>query len=216
MIIVFVLTILAILIGVADIKINVESLKIENKNIDFEIIISLYIFKVKLTREKIKRYKIYRNIYEKLKKMDYKEIQKQAKINFNKDLLNHIKDLEIRLKQADLKAFIGVENIILTNMIIVITSMLLSYLFARNVKKFNNEKHKYKILPIYNNKNLVKLDLKCIIKVKLVHIISMMYSLNKKRRVDNNDRTSNRGFDDYSNEQYTRYGRRKYDYRRAN
>ncbi len=59
------------------------------------------------------------------------------------------------------------------------------------------------MLPIYEDKNRIKLILNCIIQVKLVHIISIIYYVVKKRKEKRKyERASNRRSYDYSYEQY--------------
>ena len=64
----------------------------------------------------------------------------------------------------------------------------------------------YDIKPIYKDKNLYEISLNCIIEVKMVHIINMIYKIVKKRRSDKNERTSNRRAYDNSDEQFAKYG----------
>lgn len=89
---------------------------------------------------------------------------------------------------------------ILTSAIITALASIIGIGLARIIEIYNKEKYSYEIYPIYQNKNLIKLDLNCIIKVKMVHIISIIYLIVKKRRVEKSERTSNRMSYDYSYE----------------
>jgi hypothetical protein len=68
------------------------------------------------------------------------------------------------------------------------------------IKEFQKQKHKYTITPVYADKNIIKINLNCIIKIKMIHIICVLYILMKKRRVEKHERTSNRRTYDYSYE----------------
>ena len=81
-------------------------------------------------------------------------------------------------------------------MIVFIISMIL----PRIIKKYNSKKYYYEIKPIYKNENMVKLDFSCIINIKMVHIMDILYLVLKKGRVNKNERTSNRRAYDYSYE----------------
>lgn len=54
-------------------------------------------------------------------------------------------------------------------------------------------------MPMYRFGNSINLSLNCIINVKMVHIIYVIYILLKKGMIKN-ERTSNRGAYDYSYE----------------
>ena len=97
----------------------------------------------------------------------------------------------------------------LTTYAIPFISTLISFflkLTVKNVNLRNKREYYYKIEPVYNT-NIINLRLNCIINVKMVHIINIIYIfLNKKGRSDKYERTSNRRSYDYSNEQFAKYG----------
>ena len=73
-----------------------------------------------------------------------------------------------------------------------------SPVFANGYKK---EKYEYKIKPIFGKQNFLKICIDCIINLKMVHIINIIYILKKKRSVNKYDkRTSDRRAYAYSNE----------------
>jgi len=63
----------------------------------------------------------------------------------------------------------------------------------------NPKKSEFIVKPLYNLGNSIKFNLNCIISVKVVHIIYVIYILLKKRRASN-ERASNRRSYDYSYE----------------
>ena len=75
----------------------------------------------------------------------------------------------------------------------------------KEAKRFDTkyQNYIYNIKPIYNNKNLYKINLNCIIEIKMVHIINIIYMLLKKGRKKNEcSTTSNRKPYAYSYEQH--------------
>ena len=199
-----ILTITVIILST--ISVRIEKFKASNYNkcgklkIDYKVFFELFflnklkIFSIKIDKELINKLKV----KEKVKKIDFK----QAKTNMpsKKDLKEITKKLQIRIDKLNLKLEIGTINIFLTSAIITILASIIGIGLAKVIKKYNKERYNYEIHPIYQDKNIIKLDLNCIIKVKMVHIISIIYLLIKKRRVEENERTSNRRSYDYSYE----------------
>lgn len=180
--------IIILLIAIYTSKIGVE---IEKFNLDTErpkghkishnskIYILIFIFgKIKIFKKQIKKVKTNKV---KLKKdeIDIKILKsKKLKINY-KELL---KKIEVEIRSIDLEVQIGLRDAantaILTGGIAGIIGGIL-------------RKPKYKIIPIYANKDILKIKLDGIFTIYLMHYIySQIFK--KKRRVDKNERTSNR------------------------
>ena len=180
--------IIILLIAIHTSKIGVE---IEKFNLDTErpkghkishnskIYILIFIFgKIKVFKKQIKKVKTNKV---KLKKdeIDIKILKsKKLKINY-KELL---KKIEVEIRSIDLEVQIGLRDAantaILTGGIAGIIGGIL-------------RKPKYKIIPIYANKDILKIKLDGIFTIYLMHYIySQIFK--KKRRVDKNERTSNR------------------------
>lgn len=202
---IFLILLVTVLI-LSTISVRIEKFKASNYNecgkinVDYKVFFELLflnklkIFSIKIDKELVDKLKV----KEKVKNIDFK----QAKTNMpsKKDLKQIIKKLQIRIDKLNLKAEIGTIDVILTSAIITILASVIGIVFAKIIKKYDKEKYNYEIYPIFKNKNLIKVDLNCIIKVKMVHIISIIYLLVKKRRVEKNERTSNRRAYDYSYE----------------
>ncbi len=180
--------IIILLIAIHTSKIGVE---IEKFNLDTErpkghkishnskIYILIFTFgKIKIFKKQIKKVKTNKV---KLKKdeIDIKILKsKKLKINY-KELL---KKIEVEIRSIDLEVQIGLRDAantaILTGGIAGIIGGIL-------------RKPKYKIIPIYANKDILKIKLDGIFTIYLMHYIySQIFK--KKRRVDKNERTSNR------------------------
>lgn len=185
------LMIIAIIIILTEIKIQVEDFKskLDSQNIEtnksFKVIIIFNIFKkinyfkLKINNDKIKSYN---------KKQSYNKIFKDIfKGENNKDKKNSKHQKHIKFEKLNLKLDVGTEDAALIAIITGIGSIFLSNLIGKNIK--NTNEIKWKISPIYNA-FLLKIELNCIISIKLIHIINIIYVSRKEG--DKNARTSNR------------------------
>ncbi len=200
------LVLLVTVIILSTISVRIERFNASNYNeggklkIDYKVFFELLflnklkIFSIKINKELINKL----NVKKKIENIDFK----QAKTNMpsKKDLKQIIKKSQIEIDKLNLKLEIGTIDVILTSAIITALASIIGIGLARIIEIYNKEKYSYEIYPIYQNKNLIKLDLNCIIKVKMVHIISIIYLIVKKRRVEKSERTSNRRSYDYSYE----------------
>lgn len=194
------------LIILSTISIRIEEFKASNYNecgklnVDYKIFFELlFLNKLKILSIKIdKQLADKLNVKQRMKNIDFKQVK--TDIPSKKELKELFKRLKIRIDKLNLKLEIGTIDVILTSAIIAILASVIGIILANVIKKYEKEKYNYKIYPIYQNKNLIKLNLNCIIKVKMVHIIYIIYLLVMKRRVEKNERTSNRRSYDYSYE----------------
>lgn len=151
-------------IEIENLKINTEQPKGEKINKDSKIFIYLLIFK------KIKLFK--KNI----RNMDKKKIKFQNKdidIKFlkNRNLKIDYKQLlqksNIYIKRIDLNVQIGTEDAALTAILTGIIAAVLGVILR---------KPKYEIIPIYANRNFVRIQLDCIFSVHLMQYIYIIIS----------------------------------------
>ena len=180
-----------------NLKLEIENLKLElpkNKitNKDSKVSLKIYILK------KIKIAEI------NLKKIDLKSdkvknrLQNQFKGNkFNLDTVKLISKVNYIIEKLNLKVYIGTEDAAITAVSTGVGYTIISNFI--NGKTLSYKNIKYKIFPIYQNKNILKLELDSIITLKMEKIIDII-KLIKKGRVDKNGRTSNRRAYAYSNE----------------
>lgn len=192
----FVILIIILLILFFRIEIKIEKFQylshIKKISEDSRVYIDLYIFNfIKILRLKYNEEKLNKIMNnKKLKNIDKKIIIG----NLKKIKANEIIK-KIEFKYLDLNIRVGVKDFINTCYIVTILSTILSMV---NTKLIFKEKY-YTIYPIFENKNKIDINLKCIISIKLVNIIYIILSFLRKR-VDKNDRTSNRGAYAYSHE----------------
>ncbi len=160
-------------------KLTILRVKIDNKKIS------------KMLESKILESKIFQkfNDSNKIKEI----ILKNKKEILKKQNINYLKFLNIKIKKLILYMDISASNSILTSFAVAIIASLISIILAGNVQKYDKNKYKYKITPIYEYNPILKINLNCIIDVKIVHIINVIYMLIKKRSVKYDERTSNRG-----------------------
>lgn len=165
-------------IEVENLILNTENSKDEIINKDSKIYVYILLFgKIKFLKKNVRNMKI-KNVKFLKKDMDIKIFKdKNLKIDY-KEL---IRNIQIDVKQIDLKIQIGIEDAALTAMSVGVLASILGVIL---------KKPRYQIIPIYSNKNLLKVKLNGIFTIYLMHYIYIIFK--KKRRVKQNERTSNR------------------------
>lgn len=205
---------LSIRISIINLEIDTNNKKIIN---DYQFEFGIYIFnKVRIIKFKVneKRIKKLENskILKKISKINLSKVTKRLE---NKVLNNYksfrrtkfikifLKEIQPEILKFKLNLKIGLEDIMLTTYAIPFISTLISFflkLTVKNVNLRNKREYYYKIEPVYNT-NIINLRLNCIINVKMVHIINIIYIfLNKKGRSDKYERTSYRRSYGYGHE----------------
>ena len=173
--------------------------KEEKLNKNYAVVLSLYLGnKLKWMSFHLNSKKL-RKAYSKmqLEKIDLKKIEK----NFKWEDLKAIKILQPKISKLKLNMQLGLEDPMLTAFLVTIFSSFLSILLPHVAINMKKEHYNYTIEPIYQNKNIYKIQFNCIIQVKMVHIINVIYIFLKKGRSDLNERTtSNRRSYGYSYE----------------
>ncbi len=215
MILVFILAILLLLtflLVFSTFRIQVKELVIANHPNKSKIVenysigLGLYLFnKIRLIYLPINKEKVEKMPPEKLQKMKKKikriETEELRSGKIKKEQVKElIKKLKARVTYFDLKTQLGTQDVMITTALVAILSATIGIFLAHVIEKFDRKKYFYEIQPIYQNRNTINLRLKCIICIKMVHIIHIILILFKIRRVEKNERTSNRGAYDYSYE----------------
>lgn len=168
-------TILIIAIHTSKIGIDIENLIIdtdaeEKINEDGKIYVYLLLFnKIKLFRKNV------RNIP--MKDVKFEASDFDIKIFKNKDIkINYfelIRNINIDIKNIDLNVKIGTEDAGITAILVGIFAGILGIII---------KKPKYQILPIYANRNLLKINLNGIFTIYLMHYIYKFIKDNIKKR----------------------------------
>lgn len=168
-------TILIIAIHTSKIGIDIKNLIIdtdaeEKINEDGKIYVYLLLFnKAKLFRKNV------RNIP--MKDVKFETSDFDIKIFKNKDIkinyLELIQNINIDIKNIDLNVNIGTEDAGITAILVGILAGILGIII---------KKPKYQILPIYANRNLLKINLNGIFTIYLMHYIYKFIKDNIKER----------------------------------
>ena len=181
-------------IKIKNIKYSSEKINGRNLSNDYQITIKIFTLEKipiliirlnKLKLEKINRQMhIKQKVEQEIAKQDFTKIIEAEKKYYLKKLIPEVyRNINLEIKDIDIKIEIGTENVILTSFIVPCISTILAFFIKRN----------FKVNPIYQNKNIIKFELNGIFNIKMIHIISTICILKKKRRVYKNERTSNRG-----------------------
>lgn len=178
---VFLLIILMIILALITIRIKVEFInfefKSENKehlNNNYLIKITIYIFqsitifKLKLTNTKINKIKNNKKIQEKIKKQEKKLIENKQNIDIA-TLKKIFKNIKININEVNLKIMLGTENAFTTALIIPIISTIIAKILRKEIDKYN-QKQKFIITPIFNDKNLINIKFSGVFEIKINNI----------------------------------------------
>ena len=207
MVFLFILLLIIILLAFSKIQIEVLNLKyksIEKRHLNqnYEIVLILKIldkipiFKLKIDKKKLEKLKKKEKLQKRINEINIKNIKNKNK--FDKNVLEETKKANIEIKKINLKIEIGTENAFFTSLLIPVISTIVSILIRRKIK--NIEKQRFIVNPIYCNQNIANIEISGIFEIKMIHIINIIYILNKKEGVKKNERTSNRRSYDYSYE----------------
>ena len=209
MVFLFIILIIIMFITIK-IKFEIQNLKISTNekphlNKKYQIKIVIYtlgfipILNIKLNNKKIKKIINNQKIKEKIKQQETKIIENKA--NIDKELIISLKNIKTEVKEINLKIRIGTENASLTAFTIPVISTFIAIFLSKQIKKYN-DKQVFLVEPVYLDKNLLNIEFSSIFQIKMIHIINTICIVNKKRKGDKNERTSNRRPYDYGYEQY--------------
>ena len=210
MVFLFIILMIIIMFITLKIKFEIQNLKISTNekphlNKIYQIKIVIYtlgfipILKIKLNNKKIKKIINNQKIKEKIKQQETKIIENKA--NIDKELIISLKNIKTEVKEINLKIRIGTENASLTAFTIPVISTFIAMFLSKQIKKYN-DKQVFLVEPVYLDKNLLNIEISSIFQIKMIHIINTICIVNKKRKGDKNERTSNRRSYDYGYEQY--------------
>lgn len=162
------------------IKIEIQELEIENTqinrlkiNISYNVLGVLDIFKIRIDKDKIQKI---------INKSSKKTDVKQLKFKDIKEILQ-----KVIIDKVYIKAKLGTKNPIGTSVLITAIATILAVILARKV-----DYPRYKIEPIYEDKNYLFLSINCIFRIKLVHIINIIKKVRRKEVCQQYGKTSHR------------------------
>lgn len=180
-----ILIILGIIILNSKIQIRINNLDIatdrkEKIRKNFEIYLGIIIFNkkeiLKINLKNIKKQKMdFKKILEQAKKID-KKMTKTIKLK------KIIKNLKFEIKEINLKIGIGTEDASVTAISVGTISAILGILLKEK---------KFKVSPIYEDRNVLKIKLNGIFRIDLIHYIykTILKGRDKNERKPSNRRT---------------------------
>ena len=205
---VFLFVLLALIISIillvfSKVKIEIEDFRITSKrkrhiNKKYKVIIKLCILnkipilKIEITKELLEKLKI----KERIKDLENKVLKDRNK--FDKKMFKAVKKIKILIRSLKLKIDIGTENAAFTAMLIPIISTIIVLILQSQNREPKN--YFFRVNPIYYDENIINIAISGIFEIKMIHIISIIYILNKKEGVKKYERTSNRRAYGYSYE----------------
>lgn len=115
---------------------------------------------------------------------------------FNKDNIKSLKYLNPHIEYLNIEGYFATFNTVLTSSIYAILHAIIPILTSSKMKgKYRNN---IKFLNI--NQNVINININCIISIKMVNIINVIYDLKKKGGKEKYGKSSNRRAYAYSNE----------------
>ena len=181
------LFIIFILLNFSTVKIEIKNLKVsfpkingKNTNEHYEISINLYLFdrikilKSSITRSKIKK----RGLNQKIKKLQKILIKNRGNFNFN--IFNSIKILNFDIEKLKLKINLGTEDAAITAISTGAIAGVIGIGLKDKIKDINNIK--FKVDPVYLDKNFLEVYLDGIFTIKKIHIIHIIIYMLKEKK----------------------------------
>ena len=185
------------LFTLSNVKLEIKELhisNIENKlKFDFILNIGIFLFnKFKIINFTIDNFKI-SNLLQS-GKLDIKKIidNKAA----NSDIIEMFKSNHYNIEYFKLEGYFATLNPVLSALIFATINTIIPLFIARKI----NGKYINTIEFLNINKNIINLNLNCIINLKIVNIINILHYLKKKGGKENNGKSSDRRSYAYSNE----------------
>ena len=181
--ILIVIMILIISLLLSTIRINVKDYNISNLNVKktkYKITISLYLLnKIKWISFKLNKEKLHKiSLKMHLDRIDIKKLEKDFKMSDLKELMK-IKP-KLTLLHLDLK--LGIEDVLLTTYIIPAVCTIFSLILPIVTEEKNIKHIRYKVEPIYNQKNAYYIKLTSRVEIKMINLLNSMYGIYKNRK----------------------------------
>lgn len=177
-------------------KINVKKIdfemngKVKSKN-DYEINIGIYWFGIlKMMGISVEEdgFKVLgkKFLYEKMKKgKTYQNIVNRDIKEFNKELITgNIKRLDMKFDKVNLNLKLGADSTLITSFLTFIISTCVSFIIQKSVTKYNPNRHKFIITPMYENKNVIQVFLELIVSLKIKNVVKVLHELNNLSKTE--------------------------------
>ena len=141
----------------------------------------LKILQIKLNNEKIKKmtFKMH------LDKIDIKKLEREMGL----DDIKEIMQIKPKISYMDLKLKVGIDDVLLTTYAVPLICTVISALLPLAVEKKNYGKIKYEVKPIYNSGNVYDLKFNIGIKIKVIKLLNVVYTIYKNNKKSNYRKT---------------------------
>lgn len=178
-IILIIFVILIITFILTTIQIHIQNVRISTKkerrlNKDYKIELKLFLLnkinylKIDITKTKLEKDFVKRNVNKIKNKME------KDKNKYDRKLIKKLKKLNIKIDKLNLKIYISLKdaaiNAISAGTLSGVFSVVLGKLMDNN-QITEKDEISWKILPLYQDKNELNIELNCIISFKMIHII---------------------------------------------
>lgn len=192
LILILILIILALFVF-SSISFLVEKLQFSNKakikldytiHFELKILRKIRILNVSITPQRIEKIMKKFNLKEKLGQINWKDLK--ADLPSKEQTSQIVKKLDLKLEKFQLKLELGTEDVIITSFLVMLISSVLAMLLTKAIKHYEKEKYSYEIMPIYENRNVIKLILNGKIEIGVFSIIAIVFDLikaHKKQKV---------------------------------
>ena len=180
---------ISIKIEIDNLKISIPKIKGKYINKSSKITMKFYILKkIKMNDTKIKN---------RIDKLKQKMIKQNSNLKANINAIEVLRRSNFKMEKLNLKVYLGIEDAAFTAIFSGIISSIISIVLKDKIE--NLEIQKFHVIPIYENKSILKIELDSIFEFSIANIIDIIKFL-KKGRVNKNDRKSYRRAHAYSNE----------------
>lgn len=186
------------MIYISKLEISIENLDMSNinkrKNNEKIIIkISLKLGNIRWIHFKMDKEKL-ANLCGKIQKFEYKnsisskimkeEVKKEIKIMLeNKEIKQKILNTKIELEKFDANISFGTDDYLLTSYLVAIVAIIISNILPHIIKnKESINRIKYRVLPIYQQRNIYNIQLNTILNIKMSRIINISFALKKANK----------------------------------
>lgn len=187
---------IAFLLMLSTIKLEINRLHISNLEnnlkIDFVLQVAIsFLNQFKLVKVTIDNEKINKMLQS--GKIDVQKLKDNK--NFNKDVIKSLKYIRPNIEYFNIEGYFATFNTVLTSSIYAILQAIIPILIGSKMRGiYQND---LKFLNI--NQNVININLNCIISIKMVNIINIIYDL-KKGGKEKHGKSSDRRTYAYSNE----------------
>jgi len=96
-----------------------------------------------------------------------------------------IKNLNMKVSELAVDMQVGTENAATTAYVTATIASVIALLLTLKVEKENAKNFRHKITPVYMNQNFIKIQFNCTVKIKMIHIMNIVYALWKQSNYHN-------------------------------